>query len=199
MPHDRDIVRAEPVLSQLTPFNAHRFDVCMTYLAREHGKTLTQYDLVKLHVMSDVFHVLTYGAPIIGGALERWDHGPVIRRAYDRLMSWWHRFRETGEQSDCFAAEPYMNKQVMFSPCQRTDFDDLSESEIESLERAWDTVMSMDWTASQEFFHNPKYYMGRAWTNAKAEGRPIDWREIVDAYDLETGEDHSHIKRLIRF
>lgn len=198
MRDDLPIKPPEAVLNQLTPFNEHRFDACMTYLAREHGRSLTQYEMVKLHIMADVFHVLEYGTPIIGGSVERWPHGPVVRRAYNRLMGWWRRFQETGEQSEQFSAEPYQNKQVIFSPKKQTDFDDLSESEIDALEKAWDTISRMDWTRSQSFFHDPEFFMGRAWSNARAEGRPIDWLEIIDAYDESTGEDHSHIKRMIR-
>lgn len=185
-------------LSQLLPFNEHRFDACLTYLAREHGKSLTQFDMVKLHVMIDVFHVLEHGTPVIGGDLWPWEHGAVVDRAYNRIMQWWYRLRETGEQPDNFHLEPYINKQVTFSPNKQSNYDDFSASEIEAMERAWDAIMTKDWTDSESYFHDPKNFMGRAWTNADAENRAIDWNEIISAYDAQYDEDHTHIKTLIR-
>lgn len=170
----------------------------MTYLAKEHGQSLTQYDMVKLHVMTDVYHVIEHGTPVIGGTLDPWDHGPVVKRAYDYLMGLWRRYRETGLSHPVFSAESSDTKKVYFSPKTPIDYDDLSESEIAAMDRAWNAVMSLDWTASQKFFHEPSSFMGRAWKNAESEQRPIDWIEIIDAYDEETGNDHQHIKRIIR-
>src|SRR4051794_15408033 len=76
---------AEPVLSQITPFNQHRFDAVIRYLSARHGRTLTQNDIVKIHVMTDVYHVIDYGMPVMGGQLEPWKHGAVVQRAYNRI------------------------------------------------------------------------------------------------------------------
>lgn len=185
-------------LSQLMPFNEHRFDACLTYLSKEYGKTLTQYDMVKLHVMIDVFHVLEYGRPVIGGRVQPWEHGPVVRLAYNRIMQWWHTVKETGKQPEKFHIEHLQNKKIAFTATTDPDFDDLSETEIEAMERAWKAVMTKNWESSQAYFHDPSTFMGRAWSNASAEGRSIDWDEIIDAYDELTGENHSHVKRMIR-
>lgn len=185
-------------LSQLLPFNQHRFDACLTYLMREHGKPLTQYDIVKLHVMTDVFHVLEHGTPVIGGELSPWEHGPLVKRAYDRIMGWWRRVKETDRQPAHFHVEHQANKRIAFSATDNPDYDDLSESEIEAMDRAWNVVMTKDWESLREYFHDPDQFMGYAWSKAKADKRGIDWDDIIDAYDRLHKQDHSHIKRAMR-
>ena len=186
-------------LSQIIPFNENRFDACMVYLAQKHSRNLTQYEMVKLHVMADVYHTITYGQPMIGGSLEAWTNGPVVKKAYNRVAVWGHRFDETGEQSPMFNLVEQLGNANHFKPSVEADPDDFSVSEVEALEKAWDTVMSMEFRASQDYFHKPISFIGKAWHNAKLQSRAIDWNDIIDAYDTENGTDHTTLKTLIHF
>ena len=186
-------------LSQLMPFNEHRFDACLAYLAAKHNEVLTQRQMVKLHVMIDVYHVLEHGRPVIGGALGRWDGGPVVQRAFNRVKRWWYRFSETGAQPENFCVSQGINRRIDYRSSAEISDDEFSPSELQAMEKAWGVVTSMSYAESKAFFHDPDNFMGRAWQNARRERRDLDWDEIIDAYDEDKGTDHSHIKTLIRF
>src|SRR5580704_9195545 len=75
-------------LAQLQPFNEHRFDDCMAYLAAKNCRPLSVYEMMKLHVMIDVYHAIARGKPVIGGSLSPFTNGPVSRSAKSRITQW---------------------------------------------------------------------------------------------------------------
>lgn len=189
---------AQARLNQISPFNEVRFDVCMAYLSRKHGRSLTQYDMVKLHLMTDVFHTLEHGKPVIGGAVQAWDFGPLVPDAYNRLRHWTYKFDESGFQPESLSIVDRRGRSWEFLATQPVDAADFSPSELAAMDRAWDAIMGLDWTESQAYFHE-RSFVGRAWSHARREGRDMDWNEIIDEYDAEHRTDHGHIKSLIRF
>jgi uncharacterized phage-associated protein len=185
---------------EVRPFNKERFDECMAYLGTMHNKSLTQYDMVKLHVMADVYHILEYGKPIIGGPLSRWAHGPVVEPAYNRLRRWGYEWEaDHTHQPESFYISAKEGQKFVFLPVAEVDETYFSKAELSSLAKAWDCVMSRkSWADSQDFFHKDSF-IGRVWEAAGEDGRPIDWAAIVDAYkdaypDYKNAE---HIKALI--
>ena len=58
-------------------------------------------------------------------------------------------------------------------------------------------VENREWKKRKTFFHDPNKFMGSAWSMAPERG-PVDWNTIIDAYDKQFDEDHSHIKTLIK-
>jgi hypothetical protein len=200
-----DTARAPmPAVSQLQPFNEHRFDSAIALLSQKHGRPVSKYEAVKLHMLADVFHTLTTGTPIIGGTLQPWPNGPVIEEAYERLDDWCTRFDYMGEMPDGFEITACKNLRFL-SPTFSPDAGDFSASELESLNRAWSLFIPMmddgynGYMKSQEFFHSDETFIGRAYNRAKQAGRDIDWNDIIDAYDALHGTDHEHIKALIQF
>ncbi len=187
-----------PILDQIAPFNEVRFDACMAYLSQQHSRTLTQYDMVKLHLMTDVFHTLKHAKPVIGGPIQAWDLGPVVPDAYNRIMRWTYRHEESGFQPDSFQIIDRCGKSWEFKSSQEISRAEFSESEIEAMEQAWNAFMHLTWEQSQDYFHE-KSFVGRAWAKARAEGSSMEWDEVIDEYDRENRTDHSHIKALIRF
>jgi len=183
--------------SQLAPFNQHQFDRCMQWFLKYHGP-LTQIQMLKLHVMTDVFHVLQHGSPVIGGDLRKWEWGPLVPSAWGHLNQETKRYQQ-GITPYSFAVEPTKSNANMFSVPENTavDEDEFSPSEIQAMKRAWKTIGGSRWKQIERFFHSPENFMGKAWTDAGPKNSPIDWNEIIEAYDEKSGEDHSHIKSLI--
>ena len=185
--------------SQLMPFNEHRFDLCMVWFSKTFGKPMTQFEMVKLHIMTDVFHVLNQAKPVIGGSLERWPYGPVVKYGYNRVSRREHRFNE-GIEDDLFDISPASETVYEFiaKPTSTVDQEDFSVAEVQAMEEAWHLVMDMSFDTAQEFFHDPSVsFMGKAWSAAETNGAPIDWQEIITAYDGENGSDHAHILTII--
>lgn len=187
-------------VSQLLPFNEHRFDLVMAHLARKHSRSLSQYDMMKLHVMADIYHVLETARPIIGGSLQPWTHGPVVHEAYNRVARWWHHYDRTGAQPAVLHLVEQDGNARRFEGAIDIDVDEFSEAEHRAMDRAWEDVSPLldHWARSADFFHNPQSsFIGRAWHSARAQARAMDWNEIVDAYDDLHHTDHADIKTLM--
>jgi len=191
-------IRNSTILDQIAPFNATRFDTCMAYFCERHGRELTQYDMVKLHLMTDIFHALEHGKPVIGGSVQAWDFGPVIDQAYRRVKHWDYSHDETGSHPETLRISNRSGSSCKFTNSVSVDSDEFSESELNAMKRAWDSFMHMSWNESQQFFHQDSF-VGQAWLKARQEQRNIDWDDIIDEYDREYGTNHQHIKALIRF
>jgi hypothetical protein len=199
---DATTMTARPApLSQLLPFNEHRFDAVMAYVAHRYGRHLSQYDMMKLHVLTDVYHTLETAKPVIGGSLEAWQYGPVVKPAYDRVAYWWHEYDRSGRQPSMFKLVEQDGNTRWFEPSVGIDADDFSEAEERAISRAWETLSGMrgDWKRCEAFFHEPDAsFVGAAWDAAKRAGRAIDWNDVIDAYDRFNHENHSHIKTLMK-
>ncbi len=172
----------------------------MAYFGTKYGRKLSQYDMMKLHILSDIFHTLETGSPMIGGSLEPWKHGPVVKNAYNRVACWAYRYDQTGEQPDRFRLVDQQGNSNRFEPTAPPDEDDFSDTEKAAMQKAWETVIPLldNWNKCERFFHAPDAsFIGCAWANATQAGRDIDWHDIVDCYDRFHQTDHSHIKTLM--
>lgn len=190
------------VLNQITPFNKHRFNECMTWFTRYAGKSLSQYDLVKLHVLTDVFHVMTHGSPVIGGALNAWDLGPVVPLAYNLIDHWAHRARESPEQehlTDYFRVTPGAGKINDYTSVKEPDLEDFSDSEMECMVLAWSVFSKLrSKSAREEYFHNSSF-LGKAWQAARDEQREeMSWDDLIDEYAVEKGLSDDRVASLKR-
>jgi hypothetical protein len=179
-----------------------RFDSAIAYLAKNHKRPLSKYEIVKLHVLMDALHVIETGNAILGGTLQPWTEGPVVEEAWGRLDDWCARYDYTGEPPENFAVIA-QGKLRFFSPICDADVDDFSASELDSMERAWTLLMSMmngtyqGYLKARDYFHSEDTFLGRAFNQARRERRDIDWHDIIDAYDAIHGTNHEHIKVLI--
>jgi hypothetical protein len=185
--------------AQLIPFNEHQFDRCALWLAKKLGKTPTQYDLIKFHIMTDIYHVLECGTPVIGGAIAKWPAGPAVGRAYARISP--SRVRPgtvigSLEVMDCYKTVHGTICKFVARDGATVDEEEFSASEVSAMEKAL-KIIELDWNSSQAYFHNPqRSFVGKAWFEARDSG-PIDWNSIIDAYDAENGTDHSAIKEIV--
>jgi hypothetical protein len=186
---------AEPyIITKLIPFNADRFDACASFLANHvYGRPLSIFELVKHHVMTDVFHVLRHGHQAIGGELQPWQYGPVVEPAYKRLKHWAHCHEEHGFQPSEYRIID--GAPESFLPLIEADPDDLSPAEVKAMHQAAELLRPMDFDAAFYFFHSDSTFMGRAYNRAKSEGRALAWGDIIDAHDQLHGTDLQHLKR----
>ena len=172
-----------PPVHQLQPFNECRFDDCMAHLSATHGRPLSVYEAVKLHVMIDVFHALAHGKPVIGGRFYPFTNGPVSRSAKSRLYHWEKQYQLRGTMPDGFALlEDGVG--FRFEPTRVPDVDDFSESELAAMDAAWAAVVPVldrGFAESQDFFHRSSS-IGRAWRAAQKRGTDLDWADIFHEY-----------------
>ncbi|HZL38303.1 MAG TPA: type II toxin-antitoxin system antitoxin SocA domain-containing protein [Tepidisphaeraceae bacterium] len=189
------------VLTRLIPFNPHRFDACMSFLAQKiYDRPLTTFELVKLHVMTDVFHVLRTGHQAIGGELCAWTYGPVVEPAYHRLKEWEHRHEESGLQFQPTGYQIVDGEVTGFSPNVPFDPEDLAPSELDAMAQASDLLRPMSFDQAFWFFHSDQTFMGRAYNHARRESRALAWDDIIDAHDALRGSNLQHLKqRLISY
>lgn len=196
--HDRVAVRA-----QLLPFNEWRFDDCMSYLSAKHGRALSVYEMMKLHVMIDVYHTVFSGKPAIGGSFWAFTNGPVSRSAKARVQTWKNRYAKNGEMPDGFLLREDAEDRIHFVPTQTPEDDDFSPAEIRAMNLAWSDVVEKltthGWEQSQRFFHS-EGFIGKAWKKARQRGLPLDWNDILDEYAIAfPNEDVERAKVLISF
>jgi hypothetical protein len=188
-------------ISQLQPFNEHRFDDCIAYLAAKHDRPLTVYEMMKLHVMIDVYHTLDRGTPVIGGTIWPFTNGPVSRSSKSRVSQWQKQYEMKAQMPDGFLVIDEGDR-LRVKPARIPDDEDFSESELAAMHRAWGDVVELldknGFLASQAFFHCDGF-IGRAWKKARSCGQNLNWNDIIDEYHAEhSDEDHSRIKALLR-
>lgn len=185
-------------VTQLQPFNQLQFDACAAYFAWQFARPLTQLDLIKLHVLTDFFHVLAQGRQLIGGEFLPWRHGPVVEPAYKRVSRWRRAYDRDGDQPPCLQIVGVEEGRCQFEAAAKPDPDEFSKVEISAMDRAILTYAELRHPGSvNAFFHHPDSYFGHAWSRAREENRSIDLLELIDAYEKHAGEDHSNVKVLI--
>lgn len=184
------------IITRLIPFNPHRFDACMRYIAqRIYKRPLTIFEMVKHHVMTDVFHVLGHGHQTIGGELQPWPYGPVVEPAYRRLKGWEHYHEGNADRAQPAEYQITDGELSGLMPTITFDPDDLSPSEMDAMNQASQLLRPMSFDDAFRFFHSNDTFMGRAYNLAKDENRAMAWGGIIDAHDQLLATDLQHPKR----
>jgi hypothetical protein len=181
----------------MSAFQEDIYTASLRKIAIEQNTPLDAYDMVKLHVLTDFFHILEEGESAIGGQPMALPHGPVVQEAYDLATKW------AGAGGAFFVVNPMGSR----SPMAPTDMSPPSGlwGELESaIDRAWLVHHGMNFDESQRFFHDEGEYFGSAWSAKKPDagasgwGQHIDWADVVSAYEQKTGEDMSDVLTLLR-
>ncbi|MCC6680740.1 MAG: SocA family protein [Phycisphaeraceae bacterium] len=160
---------------------------------------MTQHDMVKLHVMIDFHHILKTGRPVIGGALTRWKHGPVVTPAYNRIASLGHMFDEKGEAREGGIRVVGKRKNSwLYDRFGVINEQDFSPVERDAMGQAWRDIIPLNFQRREDFFHKPAFFMGKAWSQAKADRQPISWLSIIEAYETQTGQPQPLAKTMIQ-
>ena len=174
-------------------FDEKRFSAILGHIVREYNEPLDQYDMVKVHVLTDFFHVLGEGEPVIGGTPRILPYGPVIQEAYDTVQRW---ISHGGE----FSVVASYGNRMQLAPNSQDDseWDSLLWGEAQAAAvKAWETHAPMGFKNSQKFFHDPSQYFGAVWSkHSNRWGTPINWVDVIESYEKITGEDHGEAKAL---
>lgn len=179
----------DAVLSQVQPFNEHRFDAVMAYMSHRAKRTLDQYELMKLHALIDVLHVLKCGRPVIGGQLEAWPEGPVVHEAYFHVMGWMTRLEATGELPRYFTVGRGPGKKIECTATSAPASDDFSDSEREAMRQAW-SIVTPSYKKCKAYLHETSF-IARAYNKAKmreperSKNIQISWDDVIDEYAAE--------------
>ncbi|MGF1634129.1 MAG: hypothetical protein ACFCVE_09800 [Phycisphaerae bacterium] len=178
---------ARPFLSEVAPLNVQRRDDALYLLATEYGRPLTQYEVCKTVVLSDVLHVIETGRVIFGGSLVALPYGPIIDGTFDACRSWarggvaaalmapWVSspsapLHKSGtmpgrEHVSIFvAADDYGRR-------SEASWDGFAADEQRHIREAYSRVIGMTFGDSQRYFHEPVSAIGYAYEVAT---RPFD-------------------------
>lgn len=176
-------------------FSPDTFTATLKYIARENKTPLDVYDMVKLHVLTDFYHILEEGEPAIGGTPKALPYGPVVQGAYDLSNRW------AGSGGDFFSVNQEGSRVWMAPSDDGTA--NLWPELADAASQAWGFHNNMTFEQSQDFFHKPDSYFGKVWTKYRPDpgqsgwGTPIEWNEVIEAYQNATGEDCADILTLL--
>jgi Antitoxin SocA-like, Panacea domain len=172
-------------MSQLTPFNEYRYDLVVAYVLKRINALFDIYDFVKIHALVDAIHVAETGRPVVGGKLEPWAHGPVVRPAYARA----NRILQGREATDKFEVLKMQGPRPSAGvrPSYVPDTDEFCESELSAMEKAYKLFNTLGQNELYAYFHDPKTFIGYAWNKARETNKDISWQDILDAYEREKG------------
>lgn len=179
----------------LMRFDPNTYTSTLRYLSCAHNTPLDIYDMVKLHILTDFFHILAEGEPGIGGTPKALPYGPVVQGAYGMASEW------GGSGGDFYAVQQAGNR-VLMAPKQQ-DTGDLWPELIDAASQAWNLHSGMSFKQSQSFFHDSDQYFGRVWSKYKPDdgkngwGSPIEWDEVIRAYEDISGNDCSDVLTLL--
>lgn len=66
------------------------------------------------------------------------------------------------------------------------------------MDQAWEEIIPLNFQRREDFFHKPTFFMGKVWSEAESDRRPICWLWIIEAYEAETGQQPPLAKTMIR-
>lgn len=119
------------------------------------------HSILKILFFADVYHLNEYGRPIIGDTYNALPYGPVAQTTYDILKNDPLARDALGESELPF--DVYNGFQVRAK--RNPDLDEMSESDIEALENAFEEYGHLDFRGKTDVSHaHPAY------RNAEARG-----------------------------
>ena len=199
---------AAPRLSQITPLNEQRRDEALYLLAQESEREMTQYDVCKVQVLADTFHVIDTGRVIFGGELVALRFGPLISSTLDACGRW-----ALGAVAAAAVAAPQGSGErpplelvrregrdnniavyrASLDPwrAEAATWESFAEPEEVNIRRAFRTVLDMpSWKESQRYFHEPISAIGYAWEKAtRPYPKPLSTRVAMNWFDVLDGAE----------
>lgn len=130
--------------------------------AREKGKTVTQYDIVKTFFLADRRHLNEFGRPITFDNYVAMKHGPVPSQAYDLLKGGSYAKQLVGGDL------PWKSEPIAGSPARKftgtVDHDPevFAPSEVEALLESFTVVTSLGFGQIKRLTHEDAAYLD-AW------------------------------------
>lgn len=130
--------------------------------AEQHGKQVSQYDIVKTLFLADRAHLNEFGRPITFDNYYAMKHGPVPTFAYDLLKGHEAAWQATG-MAKPWSAEAVPGKTYAHFHSERElDDDALAPSELELLESSMLVVKTLGFGQVRKLTHEDTAYVD-AW------------------------------------
>ncbi len=147
-------------------------------LAKDRGKPITQYDLVKTLFLADRAHLNEWGRPITYDNYAAMLHGPVPSLAYDLLKANAKALRECQISQLPWTATPQSKGVKYYMPIDSVLLpeDYLSESDIDALNDALGAVFRLGFGQIRRLTHQDPAYVD-AWRDEGGKA----------AYDMKLG------------
>jgi uncharacterized phage-associated protein len=123
----------------------------LLYLAGKKG-AIDLYALVKIIYFADKAHLKKWGRTITGDQYVRMDHGPVPNAIYDIIKS---ARGDNDWRSDLKSILQVENNMV--APLVEPDLDEFSESDIEELDRAFESYAHKSFSQLKHDSHDSVY------------------------------------------
>lgn len=129
-------------------------------LAKKPG--LTQYEIVKTLFLADRAHLNRYGRPITFDNYVALEHGPVPSLAYDALKPGFNFQSRFGEPRPWASAPEPQSRASQFTALRAPRRELLSATDIEALDDALGTVLSLSFGQLRRLTHEDPAYV-EAW------------------------------------
>ena len=179
------------------PFDEAALRRCIAYLTNRKYRSLTQFYIVELNILIDLFHILRTGKPVVGGSVAPWEFGPVVPEAYRTCDGWKTDYDHFGKHPQGLKVVRRIGRRTSIKTAGPVDLEEFSQSELDAMELAWNEIAYLNFAGLLHYTCSPDTFLGAEYTAARNENRMMDWDQIIASYDRSRGEDHSAIRQLI--
>lgn len=161
------------------------------FFAKKQGGTINVLKLMKLLYLSDRESMSRTGMPITFDGMVSMPHGPVLSRTLNMLSG--QTDEGTADLWEEWISDKESHKVNVIRNAERADLDELSDSDIESMEKVWADFGRMggfalrDWTHA----HCPE------WQDPNGSSVAIDEADVLKALGRKP-EEAAQLAQVIR-
>jgi len=166
-------------------------------IARDRGKIVTQYDVVKTLFIADRRHLNEYGRPITFDNYYAMRHGPVPRNAYNLLKGDRLTVQATGAEPP-WTSEPIPGSNARKFQANTVPSEEVfSPSEIEIIEESFTVVKSLGFGQIRRITHEDAAYVD-AWEGGETGNGsyPMSLALLFDEPNAALAEDLEFLTQL---
>jgi uncharacterized phage-associated protein len=155
-------------------------------VAHKKNISVTQYDLVKTFFLADRAHLNEYGRPITYDNYVAMKHGPVASFTYRVLKSEEAALKSIG--GALWSVKTEGNLFYYTTPQRGADTDFLSESDLEKLSWAFETVKSLGFGQIRKLTHEDVAWVDAWEDESDKKSFPMSYALLFDSVDDEMAE-----------
>lgn len=173
------------VFRGMSVFNAKKAAQVIAYLAlKDQTRSLPVIKAIKLVYLSDRDSIQNWGAPILNEQHVSMPHGPVNSETYSHVNG----EHDLGACGWSDYLDDRANHQIAARPGITTeDLDELSDADIECLDRTWSRFGHMGKWEIRDWTHDRKNVP--EWEDPNGSSRPIPLERIMTAVGIEDADE----------
>lgn len=156
-------------------FNERKVAQMAAYLLDKHSGTMSHLKLMKLLYLSDRAAMSEFGSPISGDRFVSMPHGPILTMTLNHMDG---DVESSPDGWDLWVSDKENNeislKQKISS---RQELDELSDAEIDILEKVWDEFGHMGKWEIRDYTHDHC----SEWHDPNGSSYPIAYKEVFHA------------------